>query len=60
MASSSDKPSSGATTAYPQGLRGNPYVIKVDIDYPENNQEFEVTYVPQIIHAGWSRTGFLI
>jgi hypothetical protein len=49
---SSYKPSSGATTTYPQGLRGTPYVIKVDIDYPEKNWEFEVTFVHQIIHAG--------
>jgi hypothetical protein len=45
---SSDEPSSGAT-AYPQGSRCNPYVIKVDIKFPENNREFEVTFIPRII-----------
>jgi hypothetical protein len=42
---SSNEPSSGAT-AYAQGTPSNPYVIKVDIKFPENNQEFEVIFVP--------------
>jgi hypothetical protein len=56
----SNEPSSSGAKVYPQGSRGNPYVIKVDIHYPESNREFEVTFVPRIIHAGWSREGFCI
>jgi hypothetical protein len=56
------KSAGDSTVAGPshEGSKTTPHVVKVDINHPERNREFDIQCVPQISHQGYVRTGYVI
>ena len=43
-----------------EGTKSKPYIIQVNIDYPERNREFDIQRVFKMTHNSSSRNGFHI
>jgi hypothetical protein len=43
-----------------EGSRSNPYIIRVDTNFPERHREFDVEYVDRIQHGEYVRQGYHI
>jgi len=57
VAFSSDSSSTQSNAWSRKGTRQNPFVIRVDLDFCEQNYPFDIIGVPRIEHGGWAWEG---